>query len=206
MGVKQVVGDFAQVLAQKEEQKSQFKIMAETRKLEKVSAKTMQAVSPFSVMDIRVGRIASAVLQGSLLCFKVDVGAEQPIDVVSGIGAYYTPESVLERRVLVVMNLEPFKPKALPNFTSSGMLLTAKDESGKVELVLPPPSASIGAHAVLEASSAPTEAYARATDKQWAKVKKGLETALFILKFDGVPIVVGDQACRTEVVENASVS
>jgi methionyl-tRNA synthetase len=55
---------------------------------------------------------------------KVDLGEEQPRTIVAGIKAYYTPEELKGKKVIVVANL---KPKKLMGIESQGMLLAAND-------------------------------------------------------------------------------
>jgi len=62
-----------------------------------------------------------------LLKLKVDLGEENPRQVVAGIKEFYTPESLVQTQVCVVANLKPAK---LMGMISEGMLLAAKDEDG----------------------------------------------------------------------------
>ena len=53
---------------------------------------------------------------------------------MSGIKAYYTPEEMVGKKVMVLVNLKPAK---LAGVLSEGMLLCAEDEEGKLALVSP---------------------------------------------------------------------
>lgn len=57
-----------------------------------------------------------------LLVFQVDVGEEQPRQIISSIADFYKPEEVVNKRVVVVTNLKPAKFRGLE---SNGMLMCA---------------------------------------------------------------------------------
>jgi len=58
---------------------------------------------------------------------QVDVGEEEPRQIVAGIKEWYSAEAMLDTQVCVVANLKPAK---LMGFLSEGMLLASKDEEG----------------------------------------------------------------------------
>lgn len=68
-----------------------------------------------------------------LLCSQVKIGS-QVRQIVSGIKAYYTPEEMVGKKVMALVNLKPAK---LAGVLSEGMLLCAEDEEGKLALVSP---------------------------------------------------------------------
>jgi methionyl-tRNA synthetase len=57
-----------------------------------------------------------------LLLLKIDIGEEQPRQVLAGIAQYYEPEKLIGRKVVVVANL---KPRKLRGFESQGMVVAA---------------------------------------------------------------------------------
>ncbi len=57
-----------------------------------------------------------------LLLLKIDIGEENPRQVLAGIAEYYEPEKLLGRKVVVVANL---KPRKLRGFESQGMVVAA---------------------------------------------------------------------------------
>ena len=57
-----------------------------------------------------------------LLLLKIDIGEEQPRQVLAGIAQYYEPEKLIDRKVVVVANL---KPRKLRGFESQGMVVAA---------------------------------------------------------------------------------
>ena len=62
-----------------------------------------------------------------LLCSQVKIGS-QVKQIVSGIKAHYTPEEMVGKKVMVLVNLKPAK---LAGVLSEGMLLCAEDENGE---------------------------------------------------------------------------
>ena len=68
-----------------------------------------------------------------LLCSQVRVGSEVK-QIVSGIRKYYTPEEMVGKKVMVLVNLKPAK---LAGVLSEGMLLCAEDAEGNLALMTP---------------------------------------------------------------------
>jgi methionyl-tRNA synthetase len=90
----------------------------------------------FSKMQFQVGEIISceAVPKSKkLLCSQVKIGS-QVKQIVSGIKAYYTPEEMVGKKVMVLVNLKPAK---LAGVLSEGMLLCAEDADGNLALMTP---------------------------------------------------------------------
>lgn len=90
-------------------------------------------IDEFDKIDLAVGKIIEASKHpkaDKLLVFKVDLGSEVR-QIVSGIAAYYKPEELLGKKVVVVKNL---KPITLRGVESYGMLLCASNEK-KLELL-----------------------------------------------------------------------
>lgn len=88
----------------------------------------------FQKLDLRVGTILAAEKHPSadkLLRFDVDLGEAKPRQIVSGIAAYFKPEELVGRKVIVVANLPPRKLRGLE---SQGMILTA-EKDGKLDLL-----------------------------------------------------------------------
>jgi methionyl-tRNA synthetase len=59
---------------------------------------------------------------------QLDLGYEQR-QVVSGIAAYYTPEQMVGKKVIIVANLKPAK---LCGIESQGMILASGEEDVRV--------------------------------------------------------------------------
>ena len=68
-----------------------------------------------------------------LLCSQVRIGS-QVKQIVSGIKAHYTPEEMVGKKVMVVVNLKPAK---LAGVLSEGMILCAEDAEGNLSLMVP---------------------------------------------------------------------
>ena len=101
-----------------------------------IEAKPEITFEDFEKMQFRVGKIiACEAVQKSkkLLCSQVKIGSEVK-QIVSGIKAYYTPEEMVGKQVMVLVNLKPAK---LAGVLSEGMLLCAEDEEGNLALVTP---------------------------------------------------------------------
>ncbi|HEY0732950.1 MAG TPA: methionine--tRNA ligase subunit beta, partial [Chitinophagaceae bacterium] len=68
-----------------------------------------------------------------LLKLEVDLGFEKRV-IVSGIAQHFSPESLLNKQVIVVANLAPRKMRGIE---SQGMILTAEQPDGRLILVNP---------------------------------------------------------------------
>ncbi|MBQ7247185.1 MAG: methionine--tRNA ligase [Lachnospiraceae bacterium] len=68
-----------------------------------------------------------------LLCSQVRIGSETK-QILSGIKAYYKPEDMVGKKVMVLVNLKPAK---LAGLLSEGMLLCAEGPDGKLALMTP---------------------------------------------------------------------
>ena len=78
----------------------------------------------FRQVDLRVAQIVAAEpVEGAdrLLRLQVDLGTERR-QLVAGIAAFYSPEQLVGRKIVVVANL---KPARLRGVESQGMLLAA---------------------------------------------------------------------------------
>ena len=98
----------------------------------------------FQKMDIRVSTILAAekvVKTKKLLKLTVDTGIDQRT-IVSGIAEYFTPEELIGRKALVLVNLAP---RELKGIVSQGMILMAEDASGKLLLLCPNGNTNNGA-------------------------------------------------------------
>ena len=98
----------------------------------------------FEKMQFQVGEIIAceAVKKSrKLLCSQVKIGS-QVKQIVSGIKAHYTPEEMVGKKVMVLVNLKPAK---LAGVLSEGMLLCAEDENGELSLMVPEKEMPAGA-------------------------------------------------------------
>ena len=93
--------------------------------------KDMVSFDDFMKMDMRIGKILTAekvAKTKKLLKFTVDTGLDQRT-IVSGIAEHYTPETMIGKSVMVLMNLPPREIKGIE---SHGMMLFAEEPSGKL--------------------------------------------------------------------------
>ena len=94
------------------------------------------AFEDFSKLDLRVGTIISAEKMPKakkLLVLQVDTGIDVRT-IVSGIAESFTAESVIGKRVTVLVNLAP---RALRGVESQGMILMTETPEGKLVFVNP---------------------------------------------------------------------
>ncbi len=90
----------------------------------------------FGKMDIRVSTVVAAekvAKTKKLLKLTVDTGIDTRT-IVSGIAEYYTPEELVGRQILVLVNLQP---RELKGITSQGMILMSADATGRLTLLAP---------------------------------------------------------------------
>ena len=79
---------------------------------------------------IKVGEVLECErVEGSekLLKFKIDLGEEQPRQILSGIAKYYEPSSLIGKQVCVLANLK--ERMMMKKYVSQGMILSASDGS-----------------------------------------------------------------------------
>jgi len=90
----------------------------------------------FLKMDIRTATILEAERipkTDKLLRLKLDTGLDQRV-VVSGIAGFFSAESIVGKKVLILANLEP---RTIRGIESKGMILTAEDTDGKLLWIAP---------------------------------------------------------------------
>lgn len=84
----------------------------------------------FMKLDLRVAKVLEVSEHPNadkLLVLKVDLG-EETRQIIAGVKAYYSPEQLLGKQIVVVANLDPRKMRGLE---SQGMLLAASYEEGE---------------------------------------------------------------------------
>ena len=97
----------------------------------------------FTKVDIRIGKVIEAEnvpKSDKLLKLKVDTGLDQRT-ILSGISKYYSTEEILNKKVMVLINL---KPRKMMGYESQGMLLLADDGDGNLSLMQPDSDISNG--------------------------------------------------------------
>ena len=99
-----------------------------------LEAKPEITFDDFSKLQFQVGEIIAceAVKKSKkLLCSQVKIGS-QVKQIVSGIKAHYSPEEMVGKKVMVLVNLKPAK---LAGIESQGMILSAVDDQDNLKLV-----------------------------------------------------------------------
>ena len=98
----------------------------------------------FAKLQFQVGEIIACEevkKSKKLLCSQVKIGS-QTKQIVSGIKQHYTPDEMVGKKVMVLVNL---KPATLAGIVSEGMLLCAEDADGNLALVTPEKDMPAGA-------------------------------------------------------------
>ncbi|MBL7197002.1 MAG: methionine--tRNA ligase subunit beta [Candidatus Omnitrophica bacterium] len=93
----------------------------------------MATINDFKNFQIRIATIKEVndhPNADKLYVLRVDLGDKQK-QLVAGIKSSYTKESLIEKQVAIIDNLEP---AVIRGMESQGMLLAAQDDSGIVIL------------------------------------------------------------------------
>lgn len=90
----------------------------------------------FQKLDLRTGTVVNVEKHPDadrLLLVRVDLGEDEPRQVVAGLAEFFAPDDLVGRQVVLVANL---KPRKLRKQMSEGMILAVKTDKG-MELVSP---------------------------------------------------------------------
>jgi methionyl-tRNA synthetase len=117
--------------------------MEEKKEEPKTEEKPVQTEGPFAdfrKMDVRVGEVISVEDHPEaekLYVLKVDLGEEEPLQIVTNLKSCYSVDQMMGRKLLVISNLKPAKFRGV---RSEGMLMAADDEplGGSAILLLKP--------------------------------------------------------------------
>ncbi len=121
--------------------------IAKQNKAAEVKAEPQKAecsFDDFQKMDIRVSTILEAEKlpkTKKLLKLTIDTGIDKRT-IVSGIAEHFSPEELVGKQVLVLVNLAPRDFKGV---TSQGMILMAEDATGALRLLQPNEKTNNGA-------------------------------------------------------------
>ncbi len=99
-----------------------------------MESKSVINFEDFDKIDLRTGKILEAERvenSDKLLKLQVDLGEEKR-QILAGIGKVYTPEELINKTVIAIINLEP---RMLMGLESQGMVLAVKDNNNLSVLV-----------------------------------------------------------------------
>ena len=165
--------------------------------------------SDFTKMEIRVGKIIEVWNHESadkLFCEKIDCGEETgPREIASGLRDFYSIEDMKDKLVLVVCNLKASK---ILGFNSNGMVLAAKEEDGKTELVEPPEGSQVGERVYIEGLSGDPFSSSQVKKKKiWSNVSKELKTGEGgVATWQGKTIQTASGPCKVASLVGAPIS
>jgi methionyl-tRNA synthetase len=97
----------------------------------------------FLKMDIRIGLVKSCEAipkSRNLYKLMVDCGEAGLRQIVTGISQYYTPEELINERIVILVNI---KPRKIMGVESQGMLLAADVNNEPFLLKIDPKSSDI---------------------------------------------------------------
>lgn len=90
-------------------------------------------INEFQKIELRVGKIVEVAEHPNadkLYVLKVELGEEEPRQIVAGLRPYYkNPDELINRKAIFVANLEP---AVIRGVESNGMILAADDGKGSV--------------------------------------------------------------------------
>lgn len=96
----------------------------------------MISFDDFLKVELKVGTVMDAEdVEGSekLIKLKVDLGEEEPRQILAGVRKWYSLKDLVGKQVVIVANLEPRKMMGLE---SEGMILAADSEDGPIFLTV----------------------------------------------------------------------
>ena len=124
------------LFARVDEKKTMDEIMQymESKVEVKTTFKEEVSIEDFDKLDIRIGTVMNCQRHpkaDKLLVFDIKCGSDRRT-IVSGIAQYYQPEDLIGKKVAFIANLAPRK---LRGIESKGMILSAEDAKGNLEVV-----------------------------------------------------------------------
>lgn len=94
----------------------------------------MITIDDFAKLELKVGTVLEAEEipeSEKLIKLKVDLGEEEPHQVLAGVKQWYKPEDFVGKQVVIIANLEP---RQMMGLQSQGMMLAADSPDGPVFL------------------------------------------------------------------------
>ncbi|KAL4440332.1 hypothetical protein ABPG75_003333 [Micractinium tetrahymenae] len=156
------------------------------------------------LLDIRVGQVVKVGRHPNaeaLYLEEIDLGEEQPRQVVSGLVKFVPQEQMEGRRVVVVCNLKPAKMRDVMSY---GMVLCASNEAhDQVDPVIPPEGVPVGERITFEGFNREPEAQLNPKKKQFERIAPDLRVdANGLCVYRGVPMMTSKGAV-TATIPNA---
>lgn len=132
----------------------------------------------FSQLDLRVGKITDVKAHPNSerhYIEKVAIGKGEELEMVMEHQPYFAEEELIDRKVVVLCNLKTVKVARLH---STGTILLATNEKGKIELLEPSPEAEVGerVYASGEEVQDPVTAIQMKKNKVWETLSKDIKT------------------------------
>ncbi|OQR90369.1 methionyl-tRNA synthetase [Thraustotheca clavata] len=174
-----------------------------------VKAKVKTEVPLFAACDIRVGTITKVWPHpdsDKLYCEEIDVGLDAPVQIASGLRPFYSQEQVLNRKVIVLLNIKAAK---LAGFKSNGMVLCALDDANNaIEFIEPPAGAVNGERVVIATESGdPVSEGQMKKQKIWEKLSVDLKTnGNLEATYKGAVITTSVGPCKAKSLKNVRIA
>uniref|UniRef100_A0ACD5W014 Uncharacterized protein n=1 Tax=Avena sativa TaxID=4498 RepID=A0ACD5W014_AVESA len=154
-----------------------------------------------SILNIQVGLIRKAWKHpsaDSLLVEEIDLGDGNVRQVVSGLAKFFSPDEIVNRRVVLITNVKPGK---LRDVMSAGLVLCASNKDHTVvEPLIPPEEAKLGERISFAGFDGKPEDVLNPKKKQLDKITPHLRTdENGIATFRGVPFTTSAGPCRSSV-------
>jgi methionine--tRNA ligase beta chain len=101
-----------------------------------VETKPLVTYEQFSALDFRVGRVLEANPHPNadkLLVLKVDLGPMGIRQIIAGIKAFYQPDNLVGKFVVIVANLQP---RMMRGLESQGMVMAASEGEPPTDVII----------------------------------------------------------------------
>jgi len=118
-----------------DEEKKEAVEVVEKEKHELENVMNFVKIEDLKKLDLRVAEVVNAEnieKSDRLIKLIIDIGPLGQKQIIAGIKEFYSPESLINKKIVVISNLRPAK---LMGELSEGMLLAAKDENGNLSLL-----------------------------------------------------------------------
>jgi len=168
-------------------------------------AKPVPSDAPVDVarLELVVGTVTSVKRHpdaDSLYVEEIDLGAEAPRQVVSGLVKHISEEAFAGSRVVCVANMKPSKMRGVE---STAMVLCGTNAEGKTEPVQPPEGAANGTRLLCEGFSGEPDAVLNPRKKVFEQVSADFSvTAEGLATYKGVPFACAEGSCTLPTIRD----